>query len=404
MKVTGLPSDRIVKLGPKENYWSMGVPGPGGPCSEILYDRGPDHGPDGEFEITTRTSMPEKLEDRYLEIWNLVFMQDVLSAVRSKEDFDIAGSLPKKNIDTGMGLERVAFLLQGKANMYEIDVMFPVIEKAEQLTGKRYGANPVDDVRFRVVADHIRSSMMLINDGVTPGNEGRGYVLRRLARRVVRSVRLLGYDDRCLPELLPVSRDKMGETYTDLFANWERISTVAYAEEDAFRATLRSGTSIFDLAADQVRLRWDGVARVFSGHQAFQLHDTYGFPIDLTLEMASEQGLQVDEEGFRRLMTEQRERAKADAKAKKGTHRNTDSYREVADLLGRSVEFTGYDAVVDEGTVRGIIAGGAVVGSAQRGRRGGGRARPHAVLRRGRRPARRPGLDRARQRRGARGP
>ncbi len=368
MKVTGLPSDRIVKLGPKENYWSMGVPGPGGPCSEILYDRGPDHGPDGEFEITTRTSMPEKLEDRYLEIWNLVFMQDVLSAVRSKEDFDIAGSLPKKNIDTGMGLERVAFLLQGKANMYEIDVMFPVIEKAEQLTGKRYGANPVDDVRFRVVADHIRSSMMLINDGVTPGNEGRGYVLRRLARRVVRSVRLLGYDDRCLPELLPVSRDKMGETYTDLFANWERISTVAYAEEDAFRATLRSGTSIFDLAADQVKAEMGrGGSGVFSGHQAFQLHDTYGFPIDLTLEMASEQGLQVDEEGFRRLMTEQRERAKADAKAKKGTHRNTDSYREVADLLGRSVEFTGYDAVVDEGTVRGIIAGGAVVGSAQQG-------------------------------------
>lgn len=364
MKVTGLPSERIVKLGPRENYWSMGVPGPGGPCSEILYDRGPSYGPDGDFATTERIAMPTELEDRYLEIWNLVFMQDELSAVRSKEDFDISGSLPKKNIDTGMGLERVAFLLQGTENMYEIDVMFPVIEKAEALTGKRYGADHVDDVRFRVIADHIRSSMMLINDGVTPGNEGRGYVLRRLARRVVRSMRLLGYDDPCLPELLPVSRDKMGETYTDLFTNWERISTVAYAEEDAFRTTLKAGTSIFDVAAGKVK---SSGGTVFSGDKAFQLHDTYGFPIDLTLEMASEQGLQVDEEGFRRLMTEQRERAKADAKAKKGAHRNTDSYREIADSLGRSVEFTGYDTVVDEGTVRGIVSGGAVVGSAQEG-------------------------------------
>ncbi|WP_245994436.1 alanine--tRNA ligase [Nocardioides immobilis] len=364
MQATGLPAERIVKLGKRENYWSMGVPGPGGPCSEILYDRGPSYGPDGEFATTERLAMPTELEDRYLEIWNLVFMQDELSAVRSKEDFDIAGALPKRNIDTGMGLERVAFLLQGKENMYEIDVMFPVIEKAEQLTGKKYGAHHEDDVRFRVIADHIRSSMMLINDGVTPGNEGRGYVLRRLARRVVRSMRLLGYEDPCLPELLPVSRDKMGETYTDLFTNWERISTVAYAEEDAFRATLRAGTTIFDVAAGEVK---GSGGKVFSGDKAFQLHDTYGFPIDLTLEMASEQGLQVDEEGFRRLMTEQRERAKADAKAKKGSHRNTDSYRAIADTMGGTVEFTGYDTVVDEGTVRGIVAGGAVVGAAHEG-------------------------------------
>ena len=239
MKVTGLPSERIVKLGPKENYWSMGVPGPGGPSSEILYDRGPDHGPEGEFETTERLVMPAKLEDRYLEIWNLVFMQDELSAVRSKEDFDIVGPLPKRNIDTGMGLERVAYLLQGVDNMYEIDVMYPVIERAEELTGRRYGADHDDDVRIRVVADHVRSSLMLIADGVTPGNEGRGYVLRRLLRRAVRSMRLLGYDDPALPELLPVSRDKMGETYSELHRDWERISHVAYAEEDAFRQTLQ---------------------------------------------------------------------------------------------------------------------------------------------------------------------
>src|SRR5881392_1384838 len=180
-------------------------------------------------------------------------MQDVLSAVRSKEDFDIAGSLPRKNIDTGMGLERVAYLLQGVDNMYEIDVMYPVIERAEELTGRRYGSSYDDDVRFRVVTDHIRGTLMLIADGVTPGNEGRGYVLRRLLRRAVRSVRLLGYDDPALPELLPVSRDKMGETYTELVRDWERISQTAYAEEDAFRQTLRAGTQLFDLATAEVK-------------------------------------------------------------------------------------------------------------------------------------------------------
>ncbi len=353
-KVSGLPDDRIIRLGKSENYWSMGVPGPGGPCSEILYDRGPEYGADGDFNA----------EDRYLEIWNLVFMQDELSAVRSKTDFDISGTLPKQNIDTGMGLERVAFLLQGKKNMYEIDVMYPVIEKAEELTGRRYGADPEDDVRFRVVADHIRSSMMLIGDGVTPGNESRGYVLRRLLRRAVRSMRLLGYEDRALPELLPVSRDKMGETYSVLHEDWQRISTVAFAEEDAFRSTLRTGTTIFDTAASQVR---SSGGSVLSGDQAFALHDTYGFPIDLTLEMASEKGLSVDEPGFRRLMGEQRDRARADAKSKKGQHTNAGSYREVADAIGHPVEFTGYSEVVTEGAVRGIIGDGRTLGSAGEG-------------------------------------
>ncbi|HEX6150187.1 alanine--tRNA ligase [Nocardioides sp.] len=357
-KVTGLPDERIIRLGKKENYWSMGVPGPGGPCSEILLDRGPEYGPDGDFSA----------EDRYLEFWNLVFMQDELSAVRSKEDFDIAGSLPRKNIDTGMGLERVAYLLQGKQNMYEIDVMFPVIEKAQELTGRRYGAGGeqghVDDVRFRVVADHVRSSMMLISDGVTPGNEARGYVLRRLLRRAVRSMRLLGYDDRALPELMPVSRDKMGETYTELHRDWERISTVAYAEEDAFRQTLRAGTAIFDLATTEVK---QSGGSQLAGEKAFALHDTYGFPIDLTLEMAAEQGLSVDEEGFRRLMSEQRERAKADARAKKGQHKDASAYRAVADSLGRPVEFTGYQEVVSEGSVRGIVTPAGVVESAREG-------------------------------------
>ncbi|MEJ7795422.1 MAG: alanine--tRNA ligase [Nocardioides sp.] len=357
-KATGLPDDRIVRLGKSENYWSMGVPGPGGPCSEILIDRGPDYGADGDFSA----------EDRYMEIWNLVFMQDELSAVRSKEDFDIAGSLPQKNIDTGMGLERVAYLLQGKQNMYEIDVMFPVIERAMELSGRRYGADTDsgqrDDVLFRIVSDHVRSSMMLISDGVTPGNEGRGYVLRRLLRRAVRSMRLLGFEDRALPELMPLSRDKMGETYVELHRDWERISTVAYAEEDAFRQTLRAGTAIFDLATTEVK---QGGGSQLSGSRAFSLHDTYGFPIDLTLEMASEQGLSVDEVGFRRLMAEQRDRAKADARSKKGQHRDASAYRAVADTLGRGVEFTGYSEIVTEASVRGIVTSGGVVESAREG-------------------------------------
>ena len=389
-KVTGLPDERVIRLGKSENYWSMGVPGPGGPCSEILYDRGPDYGPTGDFGA----------EDRYLEIWNLVFMQDELSAVRSKTDFDIAGRLPKQNIDTGMGLERVAILMQDKPNMYEIDVMFPVIEKAEELTGRRYGANPEDDVRFRVVADHVRSSMMLIGDGVTPGNESRGYVLRRLLRRAVRSMRLLGYEDRALPALFPVSRDKMAAGYPELASDWERISTVAFAEEDAFRSTLRTGTTIFDTAAAEVR---SSGGAMLSGDKAFALHDTYGFPIDLTLEMAAEKGLQVDEAGFRRLMGEQRDRARADARAKKGQHAATGSYREIADAIGHA---GGVHRLLRGHQRRCRARDRQRWGHGRVRRRGrGGRAgpRPDAVLRRGRRAARRPGRHRARQRRAARG-
>ncbi|WP_110183303.1 alanine--tRNA ligase [Nocardioides solisilvae] len=352
-RVTGLPPERIIKLGPKENYWSMGVPGPGGPCSELLYDRGPEFGPDFEA-ATLGPDMPVELEDRLLEIWNLVFMQDELSAVRSKSDFDIAGQLPSRNIDTGMGLERVAFLLQGKQNMYEIDVMFPVIERAMELTGRRYGDDPADDVRFRVVADHVRSSMMLISDGVTPGNEGRGYVLRRLLRRAVRSMRLLGHEDPALPELMPVSRDRMGETYRELHDDWERISRVAFTEEDAFRKTLRSGTQIFDLAATEVK---EAGGRSLPGDQAFALHDTYGFPIDLTLEMASEQGLEVDEQGFRELMAEQRARAKADARAKRGQHADTAAYRAVLDAHGPT-EWLAYETLETESRALALLREG----------------------------------------------
>src|SRR5690606_23142657 len=265
----------------------------------------------------------------------------------AKDQFDIVGPLPQQNIDTGMGLERVAYLLQGKENLYEIDEVFPVIARASELTGRAYGADPQDDVRFRVIADHVRSSLMLIGDGVTPGNEARGYVLRRLLRRAVRSMRLLGFEDPALPELLPVSLDRMKASYPELEGDFARISQIAYAEEEAFRQTLGKGTQIFDVAVGEIK-KSGGTG--LSGEQAFQLHDTYGFPIDLTLEMAEEQGLSVDQEGFRALMAEQKARAKADAKAKKGLHADTTAYRETLDRFGPT-DWLAYTNLITESKV-----------------------------------------------------
>jgi alanyl-tRNA synthetase len=345
-RIAGLPPERIQRRGLKDNYWHMGVPGPGGPCSEIYVDRGPEHGADGG---------PVADEDRFVEIWNLVFMQSELSAVRAKEDFDIRGDLPSKNIDTGMGLERVAYLLQGVDNMYEIDEIFPVIERVQALSGRRYGADHTDDVRMRVIADHVRSGLMLIGDGVTPSNEARGYVLRRILRRVVRSMRLLGVEDPALLDLTTVSKDRMKASYPELEAGFSRIGQIVAGEDEAFRRTLASGTTILDVAVTEAK---SAGRTVLAGAQAFALHDTYGFPIDLTLEMAAEQGLAVDEGEFRRLMGEQRSRAKADATAKKTGHAGTSGYRTVADALGRRVEFTGYDEVVSDARVAGLLVDG----------------------------------------------
>ena len=341
-QITGLPDDRIQRRGMADNYWSMGIPGPCGPDSEIFYDRGHAYGPEGG---------PVVDEERFLEIWNLVFMQNIRGEGNGKDGYEILAELPNKNIDTGMGLERVAFLLQDKENLYEIDEVFPVIEKAVELSGKAYGTNRENDIRFRVVADHVRSALMLIGDGVTPGNEGRGYVLRRLLRRAVRSMRLLGYEDRSLPELMPVSLEKMKSSYPELEPDFARISGIAYAEEDAFGQTLVKGTQIFDLAAGKIKE--SGKTRV-DGDAAFQLHDTYGFPIDLTLEMASEQGLDVDEEGFRALMAEQRTRAKTDAKSKKGQHADTSIYRSALDAFGPT-EWLAYSTLKTESSVKRIL-------------------------------------------------
>jgi alanyl-tRNA synthetase len=354
-KQVGLPLDRIVRRGKRDNYWHMGIPGPGGPCSEIYLDRGPAYGPGGG---------PEVDEDRYLEFWNLVFMQEQLAAVRSKEDFDIEGPLPAKNIDTGMGLERMSSILQGVDNLYEIDEVRPILDRAAELTAVRYGAKSghvaaeshPDDVRLRVIADHVRTALMLIGDGVTPSNEGRGYVLRRIMRRAIRSIRLLGWQEPALPLLLPIARDCMAPSYPEVAEDFDRISQYAYAEEDAFLATLRAGTTILDTAVAETKAA--GGERL-PGDKAFQLHDTYGFPIDLTLEIAAEQGLAVDEEGFRRLMADQRARAKADAAARKTGHVDVSAYRGVLDD-GGPVTFTGYTEVSREVTIRALLtpAGG----------------------------------------------
>lgn len=352
-EVADIPLERIQRRGMKDNFWSTGQPGPSGPCSEIYYDRGPAYGPEGG---------PEADEDRYIEIWNLVFMQYERGAGGGKEDYPILGELPKKNIDTGMGLERVAFLMQGVENLYEIDEVRPVLDLAAKLSGRAYGANEDDDVRLRVVADHVRSALMLIGDGVSPGNDGRGYVLRRLLRRAVRAMRLLGVDKPVFAELFTASKDAMKESYPELDAEFGRIKTTAIAEEEAFLRTLVSGSAVLDTALAEVSASG---AKSLDGSAAFLLHDTYGFPIDLTLEIAEEAGLTVDRDGFTALMKEQRDRAKADAREKKLGGTDLSIYSEFR-ALG-TTKFTGYEELETEARVLGLIADGSVAKSIKSG-------------------------------------
>ncbi|MGA5466607.1 alanine--tRNA ligase [Mycobacterium sp. NPDC050041] len=344
-EVAGLPIERIQRRGMADNYWSMGIPGPCGPSSEIYYDRGPQYGVEGG---------PEANEDRYIEIWNLVFMQNERGEGTSKDDFEILGPLPRKNIDTGMGVERVACLLQDVDNVYETDLLRPVIELVAGIAPRGYGAGShEDDVRYRIIADHSRTAAIIIGDGISPGNEGRGYVLRRLLRRIIRSAKLLGVEQPVMADLMATVRDAMGPSYPELAADFDRIQRIAVAEETAFNRTLASGSRLFDEAARSTRASG---ATVLSGTDAFALHDTYGFPLELTLEMAAEAGLSVDEEGFRGLMAEQRRRAKADAAARKQAHSDLSAYRELVDA--GPTEFTGFDELSTEATILGIFVDG----------------------------------------------
>ncbi|GAB2819495.1 alanine--tRNA ligase [Alpinimonas psychrophila] len=352
-KTAGLPDERIQRRGKEDNYWSTGQPGPAGPCSEIYYDRGPKYGIEGG---------PVADEDRYIEIWNLVFMQYLRGEGTSKTEFEILGELPNKNIDTGMGLERVAFLKQGVENLYEIDQVRPVLDRAAALAGITYGADHENDVRLRVVADHVRSALMLMADGVTVSNEGRGYILRRLLRRSVRAMRLLGVDALTFPELFTASRDAMKMAYPEVETDFSRIAQVAYGEEETFLKTLAAGTAILDVAVtDTKKLGKPELA----GDTAFLLHDTFGFPIDLTLEMAEEAGLSVDRGAFDSLMLAQRTRAKADAKAKKLVLADLSVYAEMR--AHGETRFTGYDELQTETTILGLLKNGLPVVTAEVG-------------------------------------
>jgi len=352
LEQTTIPRERIQKRGMRDNYWSTGQRGPAGPCSEIYFDRGPAYGVEGG---------PEADEDRYIEIWNLVFMQYERADGGTKDHFEILGELPKKNIDTGMGLERVAFILQGVENIYEIDQIRPLIDIAAELSGKKYGALEVDDVRMRVVADHIRSALMLMSDGVSPSNEGRGYILRRLLRRSVRALRLIGVNQPSFERLFTASKNAMVEAYPDLEENFPRVLRSALAEEVGFGRTLDAGTLVLEQAISEAK-------GTLSGETAFLLHDTYGFPIDLTVEIAEENGLTVDRDGFTALMSEQKQRAKEDAKSKKVGAAGLQVYSEFRSK--GETQFLGYETLETDGRVLGLIRDGETVASLSEGQLG----------------------------------
>lgn len=354
LELSDIPAERIQRLGADTNYWSAGKPGgPAGPDSEIFFDRGPAYGIDGG---------PATDDDRYVEIWNLVFMQYERGADNGDGTFELLGELPQKNIDTGIGLERIAFLLQGVDNMYETDQVRPVLDRAAELSGRVYGNGGEDDVRLRVVADHVRSALMLITDGVQPGNEGRGYILRRLLRRVIRNMRLLGVETATFPELFPVSMAAMKDAYPEVERDFDRISRIAYAEEQTFLRTLAQGNAIFAEAADAAK---SGGLNALDGAVAFKLHDTFGFPIDLTMEMAAEAGLNVNRDKFDSLMREQVERAKADARARRGALADLSVYSAFR-AMGETA-FVGYTELEAQSRVIGIIANGESVTSASAG-------------------------------------
>jgi len=350
----GVPENKIQRRGMADNFWSMGVPGPCGPCSEIYFDRGPEHGKEGG---------PIADEERYLEVWNLVFMQYNRGEGGSKDDFPLNGELPAKNIDTGMGIERMAAILQGVDNIYEIDTTKIILDKATEIVGVKYGADNSADVRLRVVADHTRTAAFLIGDGVIPGNEGRGYVLRRMMRRVIRNMRILGAENPVMKDLIEATIKAMGPQYPELNTDKKRILEMAVGEETSFAQTLKTGTLLFENSIEDLK---KNKSKALSGEKVFELHDTYGFPYDLTLEMASEAGIAIDAEGFKRLMLEQKNRAKADAKERKQGLGDLQQYRALADLAGIT-NFTGYTETSSEVSLKGLLQDGNVAKSVAQG-------------------------------------
>ena len=346
----GVPRDRIIRMGKKDNFWSMGVAGPCGPCSEIACDLGPDFGDAAD-------NGPAGNEDRYVEIWNLVFMENDCNS-----QIEPVAELPKKNIDTGMGLERMTMVLQQKPTVFETDLLAGLIDHAAELTGKRYGKDEKDDVALRIIADHTRSVSFMLADGILPSNEERGYVLRLIMRRAIRNARLLGREEPVLNEMLAANVDLMSDAYPELRERKDLALEVAAREEERFDATLKQGSSLLE---DEIeRLKAEG-AKELTGDIAFRLHDTWGFPVDITTEIAAESGMQVDRAEFDRLMSEQRERARA---ARKGDEAGleADAALVLADAKGPT-EFVGYEHLAADAKVIGIVAAGGSLTVAQEG-------------------------------------
>ncbi|MER6916892.1 alanine--tRNA ligase [Streptomyces sp. NPDC000594] len=351
----GVPAGRIQRLGMEDNYWSMGVPGPSGPSSEISYDRGPAFGKEGG---------PAVDGERYIELWNLVFMQTVRGEGPAKKDYPIIGELPGRNIDTGLGLDRLAAILQGVENVCTTDLLLPTLTTVQELAGREYPGTGEEKVSFQVVAEHARSAAFLIADGVLPAKDGRGYILRRLLRRAIRHARLLGITGPVLPAATTSVITNLGDVRPELTAQATLIEQVVTAEEESFTRTLTQGTRLLDAAITRTRA---SRSAALPGDTAFELADTYGFPLELTVEAARDAGLTVDEDRFGVLLDEQRKRAKTGGRARTAEAlRRMDTYRELAAHLPRT-DFVGYEQLSAEATVTGLIAGGTVVPAATEG-------------------------------------
>ncbi|MGI6784358.1 MAG: alanine--tRNA ligase [Aminivibrio sp.] len=352
-RLVGVPDERIFRFGRDGNFWFMGAQGPCGPCSEIMYDQGPEFSC-GRPECAVGCDC-----DRYLEIWNLVFTQFDL-----QKDGTLV-PLPKKNIDTGMGLERLTSIVQRVKTDFETDLFMPMIERACAMGGARYGHDPRSDLAVRVIADHIRSVAFMIADGILPSNEGRGYVLRRLLRRAVRFGRLLGVDRPFLTDFLPDVIDLMADPYRELTDNRLTIEQIISVEEKRFGRTLEQGTDLLD--GETSRLKAAGRTEL-PGDVAFELYDTYGFPLELTAEIAEEKGFTVDTAGFDCAMEAQRERARASSKQKR-SEMTGDVYSELHEELG-DTEFTGYGSSEGLSVVAAVIVNGETADALEEGQEG----------------------------------
>ncbi len=342
----GVDPDRLQRRGDEDNFWQMGVAGPCGPSSEIFYDKGPEYGPDGG---------PVVDEERFMEFWNLVFMQNVQDV-----PYHVIGDLPAKNIDTGAGLDRVAALLQGVDTVFETDLMRPIMATGENASGVQYGADERSDVSLRILADHGRAATFLVADKVVPSNEGRGYILRRLVRRAVRHAALLGSDDLIMPRLVRATIDVMADAYPDVAAKQALITEILEREETGFRRTLASGHQLLDQALQGVKQ-----GGTLPGAEAFKLHDTHGFPVELTEEILTERGFSLDRTEFETMMEAQRERARADFRGSGGVD-YTEAYRTHLSRLDPT-EFTGYEAESAVAVILSVLREGDSVERAETG-------------------------------------